>query len=60
MDRRTFLCGSAASAASMAFGGSLAVSPYRLAERRTIYQHAGPGLATAPVGDYLDPRHRPE
>lgn len=31
------------------FGGSLAVSPYRLPERRTIYQHSGAGLATAQV-----------
>lgn len=31
------------------FGGSLAVSPYRLSERRTIYQHAGAGLATAQI-----------
>jgi predicted amidohydrolase len=31
------------------FGGSLAVSPYRLSERRTIYRHAGPGLATGQV-----------
>ncbi len=31
------------------FGGSQAVSPYRLPERRTIYQHAGPGLATGQV-----------
>ena len=31
------------------FGGSLAVSPYRLSERRTIYQHAGPRLATAQI-----------
>ncbi|POR54090.1 hypothetical protein [Bosea psychrotolerans] len=31
------------------FGGSLAVSPYRLSERRTIYQHAGPSLATAQI-----------
>lgn len=31
------------------FGGSLAVSPYRLPERRTIYQHSGAGLATAQI-----------
>lgn len=31
------------------FGGSLAVSPYRLSERRTIYQHAGPGLSTGQI-----------
>ena len=31
------------------FGGSLAVSPYRLSERRTIYQHAGLGLATGQI-----------
>lgn len=31
------------------FGGSLAVSPYRLPERRTIYQHAGAQLATAQI-----------
>ncbi|RYG99462.1 MAG: hypothetical protein EON58_03865 [Alphaproteobacteria bacterium] len=31
------------------FGGSLAISPYRLAERRTIYQHAGARLATAQI-----------
>lgn len=31
------------------FGGSLAVSPYRRSESRTIYQHAGPGLATAQI-----------
>jgi hypothetical protein len=31
------------------FGGSLAVSPYRFPERRTIYQHSGAGLATAQV-----------
>jgi hypothetical protein len=33
------------------FGGSLAVSPYRLSERRTIYQHAGSGLSTAQIID---------
>lgn len=33
------------------FGGSLAVSPYRYSERRTIYRHAGPGLATMQVID---------
>jgi hypothetical protein len=33
------------------YGGSLAVSPYRLSERRTIYQHAGPSLATAQIID---------
>lgn len=31
------------------FGGSLAVAPYRLPERRTIYQHAGPKLAAMQV-----------
>jgi hypothetical protein len=31
------------------FGGSLAVSPFRLPERRTIFQHAGAGLATVQV-----------
>lgn len=31
------------------FGGSLAVSPYRLPERRTVYQHAGAGLATGQI-----------
>src|SRR3546814_18846668 len=31
------------------FGGSLAVSPYRQPERRTIYQHAGAGLATGQI-----------
>ena len=31
------------------FGGSLAVSPYRQPERRTIYQHSGARLATAQV-----------
>lgn len=31
------------------FGGSLAISPYRLSERRTIYQHAGPGLTTGQI-----------
>lgn len=31
------------------FGGSLAVSPYRLPEKRTIYQHSGSGLATAQI-----------
>lgn len=31
------------------FGGSLAVSPYRLPEKRTIYQHSGAGLATAQI-----------
>lgn len=31
------------------FGGSLAVSPFRLPERRTIYHHAGPGLATGQI-----------
>lgn len=45
------------------FGGSLAVSPYRLPERRTIYQHAGAGLATAqiieiPVSSLDEHQHR--
>ena len=31
------------------FGGSLVVAPYRRAERRTIYQHAGAGLTTAQI-----------
>ncbi|WP_160731771.1 carbon-nitrogen hydrolase family protein [Aurantiacibacter arachoides] len=31
------------------FGGSLAVSPYRLSERREIYHHAGPKLATGQI-----------
>lgn len=31
------------------FGGSLAISPYRLPERRTIYQHTGAGLATGQI-----------
>lgn len=31
------------------FGGSLAISPYRLSERRTIYHHAGPGLMTGQI-----------
>lgn len=31
------------------FGGSLAVSPYRLPEKRTIYNHAGPKLATGQI-----------
>ncbi|HUE79659.1 MAG TPA: hypothetical protein VMN38_08510 [Sphingomicrobium sp.] len=31
------------------FGGSLAVSPYRFPERRTVYQHSGAGLATAQI-----------
>lgn len=31
------------------FGGSQVVSPYRHAERRTIFQHAGAGLATGQI-----------
>ncbi len=31
------------------FGGSLAVSPYRLSEKRTIYHHAGARLATGQI-----------
>lgn len=31
------------------YGGSQAMSPYRLSERRTIYQHAGARLATGQI-----------
>ncbi|MGA6115484.1 hypothetical protein [Agrobacterium radiobacter] len=31
------------------FGGSQAMSPYRLPERRTIYQHSGPRLSTSQI-----------
>lgn len=31
------------------YGGSVAVSPYRRAERRTIYRHEGPRLASAQI-----------
>lgn len=31
------------------FGGSVAVSPYRRPERRTVYRHSGAGLATSQI-----------
>ncbi len=33
------------------YGGSMAVSPYRFSERRTIYRHVGGNLATAQIID---------